>query len=90
MGTLRPSNRDSARDFLVDEIESTVIFSTTTGSIEVLSIETGELLWKLNAVRRFLDATGICGLLSGNPTERDSPGSPWRFPHISETRGKRY
>ncbi|KAG8972861.1 hypothetical protein FRC05_009500 [Tulasnella sp. 425] len=49
MGTLRPSNRDSERDFLVDEIESTVIFSTTTESIEVLSIETEELLWKLDA-----------------------------------------
>ncbi|KAG9047633.1 hypothetical protein FS837_001826 [Tulasnella sp. UAMH 9824] len=47
-------------DFTVDEVERTAIFSTKTGEIEVVAIETGEHLWKLDgdqtAQPRFLQA----------------------------------
>ncbi|KAG8894876.1 hypothetical protein FRC00_008340, partial [Tulasnella sp. 408] len=60
METLSSSFVRRHGDFTVDEVERTAIVSTKTGEIEVVAIETGEQLWKLDgdltAQPRFLQA----------------------------------
>lgn len=75
MGTLRFSGQHVDGELFVDETERTVALHTSRRRVELLSMDTGERLWKLDAVRRFFVAD-ICSLLNGSPPEPTSPGSP--------------
>ncbi|KAG8972860.1 hypothetical protein FRC05_009499 [Tulasnella sp. 425] len=75
MGNLLFSGQRVDGEMFFDETERTVALRTSRSRVEVLSMDTGEQLWKLNVVRQFF-AAGVCSMLNGSPPEPTTPGSP--------------